>query len=103
MTDRLETMRAMVARAPENALARFGLANELLKAGRREEAVTELAAYLARHDDEGAGWLRYADTLYALGREEEARAALVKGTDAASRYGHAALTSEFETRRDDWG
>jgi predicted Zn-dependent protease len=102
MTDRLETMRAMVARAPENALARFGLANELLKAGMHEEGASELAAYLARHDDEGAGWLRYADTLHALGREEEARAAIVQGTDAASRYGHAALTAEFEARLDDW-
>jgi predicted Zn-dependent protease len=102
MTDRLETMRAMVARAPDNALARFGLANELLKAGMHEEGATELAAYLARHDDEGAGWLRYADTLHALGREEEARAAIVKGTDAAARYGHAALTAEFESRLDDW-
>ena len=103
MTDRLETMRAMVARAPENALARFGLANELLKAGRQEEAVTELSAYLARHDDEGAGWLRYADTLYALGREADAREAVVKGTDAASRHGHATLVAEFDARLDDWG
>ena len=102
MTDRLETMRAMVARAPDNALARFGLANELLKAGLQDEGAAELGAYLARHDDEGAGWLRYADTLHALGREDEAQAALAKGTDAASRYGHAALTSEFESRRDDW-
>ena len=102
MTDRLETMRAMVARAPENALARFGLANELLKAGLHKEGAAELAAYLARHDDEGAGWLRYADTLHALGREDEARAAVAKGADAASRYGHAALTSEFDARLDDW-
>jgi predicted Zn-dependent protease len=102
MTDRLETMRAMVARAPDNALARFGLANELLKAGLQEEGATELAAYLARHDDEGAGWLRYADTLQALGRQDEAREAIARGTDAASRYGHAALTAEFEARLDDW-
>lgn len=103
MTDRLEAMRAMVARAPENALARFGFANELLKAGKREEGATELGEYLARFDDEGAGWLRYADTLYDLGRESEARAAVARGMDAASRYGHGALTAEFEARLDDWG
>ncbi|HYW30325.1 MAG TPA: hypothetical protein VE869_02380 [Gemmatimonas sp.] len=102
MTDRLDTMRAMVARAPDNALARFGLANELLKAGLHQEGAGELAEYLARYDDEGAGWLRYADALYTIGREEDARAAVAKGMDAATRYGHGALTSEFEARLEDW-
>lgn len=102
MTDRLATMRAMVARAPNNVLARFGLANELLKAGLREEAVTELGAYLANYDDEGAGWLRYADTLNELGRQADARVAIERGMDAAHRYGHGSLTAEFEARLDDW-
>lgn len=102
MTDKLETMRAMVARAPNNALARFGLANELLKAGLREEAVTELGTYLSMFDDEGAGWLRYVDTLSALGRQDEARDAVAKGMDAAARHGHASLTADFEARLEDW-
>lgn len=102
MVDRLEAMRAMVARAPDNALARFGLANELLKAGHREEGAKELGAYLERYDDEGAGWLRYADTLYALGRSDDARAAITRGTDAAARFGHGALLNEFEARLDEW-
>ena len=103
MTDRLDTMRAMVARAPDNALARFGLANELLKAGLHEEGASELAAYLSRHDDEGAGWLRYADTLHTLGRDSDARTAVANGLDAAGRHGHPGLTSDFEARLDDWG
>ncbi len=98
MTDRLATMRAMAAKQPDNALARFGLANELLKAGLIAEAEVELAAYLARYDDEGNGWLRYADALHALGRHEEARAACEKGIDAATRHGHATLVGEFEER-----
>jgi len=102
MTDRLETMRAMVARAPDNVLARFGFANELLKAGRHVEGAGELAEYLARHDDEGAGWLRYAETLHLLGRADDARDAVAKGMSAASRHGHAALTAEFEARLEDW-
>ena len=35
---RLDTFRQMVARDPANPLARFGLANEALKAGLYEEA-----------------------------------------------------------------
>lgn len=98
MTDRLATMRAMAAKQPNNPLARFGLANELLKAGLLDEAEVALAAYLAGHDDEGNGWLRYADTLHALGKQDAARAACDKGIAAATRHGHATLVSEFEER-----
>lgn len=98
MTDRLATMRALAAKQPGNALVRFGLANELLKANLLEEAATELGGYLATYDDEGNGWLRYADTLAQLGRLDEARAAKVRGIDAAQRYGHGTLVAEFEER-----
>jgi predicted Zn-dependent protease len=96
--DRLETMRAMAAKQPSNALVRFGLANELLKANLLDEAAVELAAYLEMYDDEGNGWLRYADTLTALGRHDEVRAVVVKGIDAANRYGHGSMVQEFEER-----
>ncbi len=91
-------MRAMAAKQPDNPLIRFGLANELLKENLLEEAAAELAAYLAAYDDEGNGWLRYCDTLTALGRHDEARAAARKGMDAANRYGHGTLMQEFDER-----
>ena len=103
MTDRLETMRAMVARSPDNPLARFGLANELLKAGHHADAADELATYLAHHDDEGNGWLRYVDTLRTLGRDDDARAAIARGLDAARRHGHGTLVAEFEERMEEMG
>lgn len=91
-------MRAMAAKQPANPMIRFGLANELLKAKLLDEAVTELAAYLASYDDEGNGWLRYADTLTALGRHDEAGQAIAKGIDAATRHGHGTLVAELEER-----
>lgn len=102
MTDRLAAMRAMAARQPQNALVRFGLANELLKAGLQAEAEVELAAYLANYDDEGNGWMRYADVLHTLGRTDDARAAAQKGIAAAQRYGHPGMVGELESRLDDW-
>lgn len=98
MTDRLASMRALAAKQPGNPLIRFGLANELIKANLLEEAAAELGGYLADYDDEGNGWLRYADALAQLGRLDEARAAKVRGIDAAQRYGHATLVAEFEER-----
>jgi predicted Zn-dependent protease len=97
---RLDTMRAMVAKSPTNALARFGLANELLKAGERAEARTHLEAYLASYDDEGNGWLRLGDVCRDLGDHEAARTAWRRGIDAADRFGHPGMREEIEARLD---
>ena len=103
MTDnpRLESMRLMVQKNPDNPLARFGYANELMKAERWEDAERELATYLDKYDDEGNGWLRYVDLLRRLGHEDKARIAIARGTDAAQRYGHRQLLLEFEERMED--
>jgi predicted Zn-dependent protease len=98
---RIDTFRAMVARAPNNTLARFGLANELLKSELWEEAIGHLNIYLAGHDDEGNAYGRLATALEALGRTEEARAALQKGIAAAERFGHPGMANEFAARIDE--
>lgn len=95
---RLDTFRAMVAKQPGNALARFGLANELLKAQLWEEAAEQLRAYLAAYDDEGNGWSRLAEALAALGRVDEARGALREGIAASRRFGHVGMANEQEMR-----
>ena len=95
---RLESFRAMVAANPENALARFGLATDALTAGEHAEAVENLQAYLARHDDEGNAYGRLAEALVALGRLDEARAALHSGVETAERHGHPGMAAEFESR-----
>lgn len=100
-TSRLETLRAMVDRAPDNPLARFGLANELLKAERWEEAAQELRLYLARHDDEGNGFGRLAQACEALGRYDEAKEALRRGIAAAERFGHPGMANELSSRLDE--
>ena len=96
--DRLASFRAMVEKSPDNALARFGLANELLKAGLHAEAADQLRAYLARHDDEGNGWGRLAEALAATGDADGAREALRTGIAASNRHGHPGMASEFEMR-----
>jgi predicted Zn-dependent protease len=95
---KLDTFRAMVAKNPENALARFGLANEALKAGLFAEAHEHLEAYLARYDDEGNGWGRLAEALVALDRLDEAKVALAKGIAASHRFGHVGMANELDAR-----
>jgi tetratricopeptide (TPR) repeat protein len=91
----------MVAKSPSNALARFGLANEALKAGLWEEAAEHLQVYLASYDDEGNGYGRYAEALVALGKPGEAVEALQRGIDAARRSGHPGLSAELSDRLDE--
>lgn len=98
MTSRLESFRAMVARNPNHALARFGLANEAMKAGELEEARENYEAYLAVSDDEGNAYGKLGEVLHALGRTEEARASFRRGIDAARRFGHPGMASELEAR-----
>ena len=103
MSSRLDSLREMVERSPDNPLARFGLANELVKAGMLGEARGHYEAYLAKHDDEGNGWGRYADVLERLGETELAREALTRGMAAAERFGHPGMAAELEERRDGLG
>ena len=97
-TPRIEALRAMVEKNPGNPLARFGLANEALKAGLYAEAAEQLEHYLASYDDEGNGYGRLAEALHHLGRIDEAREALHKGIAASHRFGHPGMANEFTAR-----
>ena len=94
-------MRAMVAKHPSNALARFGLANEALKERLYDEAVEHLRIYLDSHEDEGNGYGRLAEALVHLDRVDEARDALRRGIEASRRFGHPGMVNEFEARLDE--
>ena len=100
-SSRLDTMRAMVAKNPSNALARFGLATEALKAQLYDEAVEHLRVYLDSHADEGNGYGRLAEALVKLDRVDEARDALRQGIEASGRFGHPGMVNEFEARLDE--
>lgn len=100
-SSRLDAFRAMAAKDPNNPLVRFGLANELVKAGAFDEARAALDAYLASHDDEGAGYRLLAHTCEALGLTDEAKDAYRGGIAAAGRHGHPSMVAEFEEKLED--
>lgn len=93
---RIELFKKMIAADPNNAAVRFGLANELLKLERFEEAATELQAYLTQADDQGNAYGKLAQALERLGKIDEARAAYEQGIKAANRHGHPGMAQDFE-------
>jgi predicted Zn-dependent protease len=94
--DRLEYFARLVAEEPTVARARFAYANELLRAERWEDAVTQLRAYLDLSEDEGNAWGRLAEALTALGRVDEAADAYRGGIDQSLRHGHTGMATDFE-------
>ena len=97
-TPRITAFEAMIARNPDNALARYGLATELLKVERWAEAIVQLQLYLAQMEDEGNGWLKLADAMAHEERGDEARVAIARGIVAANKHGHVGLAQEMRER-----
>ena len=93
---RIEIFKKMLNNDPNNTTIRFGLANELLKLERFEEAVNELKAYLSQTDDQGNAYGKLAQALERLGRVEEAREVYQQGITAANHHGHPGMAQDFE-------
>ncbi len=99
---RIAALRKMAAAHPGDPRPRFGLALEMEKAGRWEDAVAELRAYLSLTDDEGNAYGRLGKALRHLGRDAEAKEAYRRGIDAANRHGHPTMAMEFEEVLEEW-
>jgi len=100
--DRVEALSRMLEANPDDPRARFGLALELERQERWEEAADHLRKYLQSTDDEGNAYGRLGHVLRELGREEEARVAYRDGIAAAHRHGHPTMAAEFEEILEDW-
>ncbi|MFN7930760.1 MAG: tetratricopeptide repeat protein [Blastocatellia bacterium] len=98
---RITVFQKMLAAEPANTAVRFGLANELLKLERYEEAAAELQTYLQQANDQGNAYGKLAQALERLGRIDEARAAYEQGIAAAQRHGHPGMAQEFQLAMDD--
>ena len=93
---KIENLKALVEKNPDNPLGRYGLANEYLKLEMYEEAIEQIEAYFKLKDDQGAVYRMLGEALLKLGRKEEAKEAYKKGIEAAHRHGHPGMAAEFE-------
>jgi tetratricopeptide (TPR) repeat protein len=96
MSDRLETLKSILAKDAANRLARYGLAMEYASQGRLEDAMVEFRALIASHPDYAYAYFHGGQTLERLGRVDEARQIYEDGISAATRSGDAHARSELQ-------
>ena len=92
----IEQLKKLIEKDPTNPLGRYGLANELFKSERYEEAIVEIEEYLNIKDDEGAVYRMLAECYMRLGDTDRAKESYAKGIEAANRHGHPSMAEEFE-------
>jgi len=93
---RLEKLAEMLEKSPDEPFLHFGLAMELVKAGLFQKALDSFGHALERDAGYVPAYYHKANTLIALGRQEEARKTLTAGIRAASASGNAHAQSEMQ-------
>jgi thioredoxin-like negative regulator of GroEL len=101
MTDQKKTRRQMleefVAKKPDDAFSRYGLAMECMNSGDPAAADGHFRALIERNADYIPAYLMYGQLLARESRNEDARQVLSNGITAASKAGNEHARSEMET------
>jgi Flp pilus assembly protein TadD len=101
--ERVEALKTILAQNPADALARYGLAMEYIKAGEFELAVAEFGELTALKPDHAYACFHAGQTLEKLGRLEEARQKYRQGIEAASRRSDTHARDELQAALDGLG
>jgi thioredoxin-like negative regulator of GroEL len=100
MTEQKKTRRQMleefVAKSPEDAFSRYGLAMECMNSGDPAAADAHFRALLERNADYIPAYLMYAQLLARESRAAEAKQILSNGIAAAAKKGDQHARSELE-------
>ncbi|MEK7304340.1 MAG: tetratricopeptide repeat protein [Pseudomonadota bacterium] len=91
----VDNLEALLAKGTDNALLRFGLANEYLKLGQSEQAIGHLRKALAHDPKYSAAWKRLGKALADTGRTDEAIAAYESGVRVAEEKGDVQAAKEM--------
>jgi predicted Zn-dependent protease len=98
---RRELLEGFVAKKPDDAFSRYGLAMECMNSGDSAAADQHFRALLERNADYIPAYLMYGQLLARENRAPEARQVLTNGIAAASKAGNQHARSEMETLLND--
>jgi predicted Zn-dependent protease len=91
----VDNLEALLAKGTDNALLRFGLANEYLKLGQLEQAIGHLKRAVIHDPKYSAAWKRLGKALADTGRTDEAIAAYENGIRVAEEKGDVQAAKEM--------
>jgi thioredoxin-like negative regulator of GroEL len=94
---RRQMLEEFVAKKPDDAFSRYGLAMECMNGGDPQSADEHFRALLQRNADYVPAYLMYAQLLVREARPDEARSILSTGIAAADKKGDQHARSEMET------
>jgi thioredoxin-like negative regulator of GroEL len=94
---RRQMLEEFVARKPEDAFSRYGLAMECMNSGDAAAADEHFRALLARNADYIPAYLMYGQLLARESRTGEAKQVLSSGIEAAAKKGDQHARSEMES------
>lgn len=94
---RRQLLEEFVAKKPDDAFSRYGLAMECMNGGDTAAANEHFRALLAGNADYVPAYLMYAQMLTREARNDEARQVLSTGMGVAERKGDQHARSEMET------
>jgi predicted Zn-dependent protease len=92
----IDNLEALLARGQDNALVRYGLANEYLKLGKPEIAIGHLRRCVAHDPKYSAAWKRLGKALAETGRTDDAIAAYENGIQVAEEKGDIQAAKEMK-------
>jgi Flp pilus assembly protein TadD len=93
--DRIATFKSFIERSPTDPFPRYGLAMELRRLGRLEEARSAFAELLEGFPDYVPTYLMAGNNLVALGQRAEAITVLQRGVATATRKGDGHARNEL--------
>lgn len=93
---RRQLLEDFVAKKPDDAFSRYGLAMECMNTGDSSAAVQHFSALLQHNADYIPAYLMYAQLLVRESRNDEAKAVLSSGMKAAAKKGDQHARSEME-------
>lgn len=96
-TDKIASLREILAMDAKNSFARYGIAMELVGRGETVEALKEFDTLLANDPDYTAGYFMAAQTLVKAGRSRDAIERLKAGIGCAARTGNRHALSEMQS------
>lgn len=91
----IEKFEQLLASGQDNALLRYGLGNELLKAGRFDQAADQLRRAVVHDPNYSAAWKLLGQALTAAGRTGDAVQAYENGLRAAEAKGDLQAAKEM--------